>query len=302
MNTKQTITTMLVASCMVLLTAHKSCDAQVVTEDPPLITQIGAEITTMSSELQQVTAIAGTVSSVLNVQNDISNALGVIGSDIDDLGGGTVGQLIGSAEMGFSAVKSAQGSVEQIVQDVHNLQNDPLSSMSILTQLTAIGENQAAQIMSTDPAISDQVNDMNNILSGEDSISQANTAIDNDLFVATTSPDSGTIEDVNATRRAVIENAAITGMTAAASASQSVSNDGQTALASLSSGVTGSTDERGDIKANSAIVLKIAEQLSAQNQILGHLLYLESSTTIGNEGVYGPAAGQAVTPIEGTTP
>jgi hypothetical protein len=273
--------------------------AQVVTEDPGLIAQIASTVTAMNAELQQVTAIAGTVSSVLNVQQDISGALGLIGQGIGDIGGGTVGDLIASAKMGFSAYQQAKNTAEQIIGEVHNLSTDPLGSLSLLTIFQAITNNSATSIFSTDQAIATQVQAMNNVMMGSLSVPAATQVIAQSMYIATPQPTADQIEAVNATRRAVVQNAAITSMTSAAAVNQNISDNGQDALQSLSQGVANSQDERGDIKANSAIVLKVAEQISGQNALLGQLLYLESANSMATQGVYGPNANNAQAPAAG---
>ena len=125
-------------------------------------------------------------------------------------------------------------------------------------------------------------------MSGQMPVPAAMQSLSNILYVPIGNPTADQIEAVNATRRAVVQNAALSAMTASAAASQSIANDGQTALANLSNGVANASDLRGDIKANSAIVLKIAEQVAGQNALLGRLLYLESATTTAMQGVYGP--------------
>ena len=271
--------------------------AQVVTVDPGLIAQVAKTVTSLSAELRQVTAIAGTVSSVLNIQHDISAALGAVGLGAADIGGSTVGSLIESAKMGFSAYQQARNTFETISAEIHNLATDPLSSLSLLSIFQAINGASASTITSTNLTISNQISVMNNVMSGSMPVMTAAGSIANTMYLSAPSPTADQIEAVNATRRAVVQNAAITAMTASAGANQSISNDGQAALAALSSGVANASDERGDIKANSAIVLKIAEQIAATNGLLGRLLYLESAGTMATQGVYGPNSTGVLPPV-----
>ena len=288
------------ATVLSLACGQQSARAQVITEDPGLIAQIGATVTSMSNQLTQLKQITGTVTSVLNVQKDISGALGLIGVGADDIGGSTVGQLISSAKMGFSAYQQAKNAAEQIVGEVRSLLTDPLGSLSLLNMFQAINTNTASQIFSMNPTISTQVDLMNRVMNGSMTVSASTDAIARSMYIDRVNPTSDQIEAVTSTRRAVVQNAAITAMTAAAATNQSIANDGQTALANLSSGVANASDLRGDIKANSAVVLKICEQVAGHNAMLGRLIYLESATVMANQGVYGPRVNDAQTPNDAT--
>ena len=278
----------LTAYCLTAVLAWTTpARSQVPTVDVGLGAQIARTVTTMSQELQQITAIARSMSSLLNVQRDISGALGAIGAGVGDLGGGTVGQLISSARLGFLTVQRAKNTAEMIMHEVRNLSLDPLHSLSLLNIFQSLSIN-GYPIYSTNAAIQYQIQTLNRIMSGQMPVPAAMQSLSNILYVPIGNPTADQIEAVNATRRAVVQNAALSAMTASAAASQSIANDGQTALANLSNGVANASDLRGDIKANSAIVLKIAEQVAGQNALLGRLLYLESATTTAMQGVYGP--------------
>jgi hypothetical protein len=263
---------------------------QVITSDPSTQAQVALAVNELQQEVMQAQNIATTVGSVLNVQKDISGALGALGFGNLDIGGASVGDLIGSLQMGYQTVRQGVGQAEQIIQEVHNLSTDPLSSMSILTMLQAIFGSSATRIQSTNPNIATQLAAMNQLLAGTSSVPVSVAIVQQNMFTNAQSPTSEQIENVNATRRAVVQNAAIVSMTQAASAQQSIGTNGANAVQSLSQAVSNAQDERGDIKANSAILLKIVEQISAQNGLLAQLLYLESAQGMTTQGAYGPQA------------
>ena len=278
------------AAALAAFLASAPARSQVVTTDPSNTAQVAKTVTTLGSELSTINKELTTAGSILNVQHNISGALGALGVSQDDIGGLTVGQLVSKVQMGFTTITKGVGQAEQILNEVHNLEKDPLNSMSLLTMLQALSGSPSAQITSTNPNIATQLSAMNGLMSGSTSVPSSVSTIQNNMYTNALSPTAEQIENVNATRRAVVQNAAIVGMVQATTTQQSVSSHGQDSLGSLSQGVANAQDERGDIKANSSILLKVVEQVSAQNAMLAKLLYLESAQNMTTQGVYGPQA------------
>ena len=250
-------------------------------------------ITQLSAEIQKLSAMAATMSQVLNVQHDISAALGFLGFGNPDTGLGSLGSLIQAGRMGMSALQEARGQFETISAEIHNLTTDPLGSFSILTMFNILGG--ALGLPPSVGTMNQGVNltQITNMLRGGASAPNAITIIQQTLYTPYGSATADQIEAVNGARRAIEQQATIQGI-AAASGTTQTQTSGNDALQQLSIGVTNATNERGDIKANSAALMKVLEQATAQNGLLGRFLYVRSTAMIGMQEPYGPTAGSAI--------
>jgi hypothetical protein len=247
----------------------------------------------MSSDLKVFTQISATMNSVLNVEHDISTGIGFVGSGVQDLTGGSIGELIADAQMGMQDYKQATTDYEEVASAATSLITNPLGSISILTMFQDISQSVIAQATVGDENTGLDLTQINELLDGALSPTNAVYVINNQLYLATATPTNQQIEQLNGARRATEENAAITAFEDAANTS-STYQEPQQSIEALSSAVAGSTDERGDWKANSGIWLKVLEQQIAQTQMLGKMLEMASLSTIDSSGNYGPNAGTAI--------
>jgi hypothetical protein len=266
--------------------------AQVPIIDNAATANAGQTFANLTAEVQKYTAFAAQMSSVLNVQHDISAALGLVGLGQVDIGGITVGQLVQTMQMGFQSIQQAKNTAEQIVGEVHNLSSDPIASFSPLSLmqqlLNSTGNTITAGGMSAQVATAIQA--MNQVEEGILSMPNAITSVEQAMFLSVAQPTSAQIQAVAATRQAVSRQLAIQGLQTASAWTQPTTTQ-QDPMQSLATGIANSTDERGDIKANSAIWLKVLEQQEQQNGILANILSLRSAHTIAAASTFGPLAG-----------
>lgn len=259
------------------------------------IANITQAIATTGQISNQVAAIGNTikqVEKVLNVQNLISSALGAGGSGIGDIGGMSIGHLISDASMGLNLAMSAAGKAEQMYSLITDLTKNPMSVNHVLGNLQGVYELSRGISASANAATALANQAMADMYAGKDTMAQSQTVIQTNLYSPVAQPTAAQQQAVLMQRQSAAETASIGAILAASTTLNSLDNNNASTLSSLASGITASLDERGDVKANSAVQMKILEQIIVENQLLSWLLRVEASRNTNEQPIALPTQTQ----------
>ena len=263
--------------------------AQVPKIDFSAIANAAETVTSLSKQLTEVTTIARTFTSSLTVQQGLSAALGKAGVALPDIGGGSVGDLISTAQLGLQTMRDAKATSEQIVYQVRSLLTDPLGTLSALTSFSGIWNDPSTQVRLGLLNVGADITGINRILHGTASAPDSILSLRRTLYLPMAMPSEEETLNVNGVRRATGQSTAVSAMAASATTTQAYTlpND---AMAALSAGIANATTERGDWKANSAVLLKLVEQSSETTALLAHLTQVKSGDVVAHHTAYGPDA------------
>lgn len=248
--------------------------------------QMSAQVGQISNTVQQVTKVLG-------VQKLISGALGGSGSGLRFLGGNSIGSVLSSAEMGLQSISATQQTAEMMVSEIKSIGNNPFSMNNILNNIQIIySQSQSLPGFGSNNSLTQASQNIANAFNGSQTASQAQQTLQQNLYAQSPSPSSYDRAQVSTLRQTVAQNASTGGMLASTATLQSLGNTNKKTTATLATAITSSTTVRGDIQANSAIQMKILEQVMLENQMLSWLVRVESAQSITSQPVYVGTTGQ----------
>lgn len=237
-------------------------------------------VTTVQTQLSKVLATLQTIEQDINIQNKIQEAIGKIGANLGNFGtGGTIGSIIGNANMGMSMVMQGKNAYVQFTSSIESMLNNPFNTMNIFSAATSI-YNATQMIPETStPGMQMHANQLNNALSNN--LSATNTVgTYNDLMFV----NSTTVSDADHYRvqilREMQHRQTIKGAILQSSASLNEIQTSQNTLAATANAATKSKNMRGDIQARSSADLALLEGLDEQNTLLANILRISSSESM----------------------
>lgn len=251
--------------------------------------EIGSQISSISNTVTKLT-------SILDIQKQISNTLGLNGSMLSDTGLGTVGQLLSNANAGLSFVQNARSNVETIIDEADSILNNPLNVYNTLAAVRVINrgfENIQLAAGQESTLFSQSATQLNKAFSGQQSVSESTATIQKTLYTTSPGASADQVANTRMVRQAVAQNSAVGGYLASSAQINSLTSSSgaeTNAIANLATGVSGSLDTRGDIKANSAIEIKILQQIMLENQMLSWLVRTQTAQAITNQPIYSPTS------------
>ena len=242
-----------------------------------------------AARLQQVTQLANSASTLLNFHHDVHSALGLVGPGINNLSGGTVGELLQAAQLGMRSVRQAANQAERLVSQIRQLETEPLHSYSPLEIFTIMSHSAAMRPSANQLNPNTDIAALQQLAAGMQSASRAMGTLQNALFAPITNPGHHMLDAVIGARRTTWNNATISSYGASIPYIQTERNPND-ALAALATGVANSTDKRGDLKANSAIMLKVLEGTLSQTGLLAKFTGLRAVTNATQLPMVGASA------------
>lgn len=244
------------------------------------------QLSNMIQQLNQWVNMVKQYTNILDINQDISNAVGLVGGNLNSISGGSISQVISLVHMGYSLDQNGRNLISNIV----NLANTPIGKINLLSLLQSTVLNSSYPITTQNALAQEQVSTINSALQGGNPLSQTISMLQKSLYTQSTTPDASQIQSTNIAREAMLQQATLTSMAAASAAQTSMNNEGNDSLTQLTSASSGATNTRGDIQAGNAITIKMVEQLQASNHILSQLLYLESVNSVSAQGLTGANA------------
>lgn len=228
----------------------------------------------LQNQISQMQNMVQKAQQLLNVTNDINKAIGMLGANSGFFGGQNVSQIVSLIHLGYSLDQKGQN----LISEGQSLFNQPFNRNSLLGNLGAIG--QTISITTSNRNAQAKVQDIAGILQGTLNSSNSVSGLTRDLFSASSTPSSANTGAVQSARQSLVQYTATSGLATSAAAQTPLGTNATQDIGKLSQTVAQSTTERGDIQANSTIMIKVAEQLAAQNQILAKYLQVHAADTI----------------------
>lgn len=209
----------------------------------------------------------------------------------------------------LSTVKSQLGQLTQITQTVQQIEGaigqlGPAKMLSqIMGMLSSLNLGQFKNILSglqpnlsgftTTGSMSSALSSLNNAFAqAADGISSTKANLANALYTAAANPTAATLQTLTDARSANVREAAVAAAATGLTGRNDVGANGASDLNQLTSGVNKAADLRGDMQANSAILLSVLKQLQTTNANLSALMHLQGASAIAADSPTSSNGGQ----------